>query len=177
MAPIAQASSASGFKPVARITHASAHAEQLQLASWAGMLVQGFQVIPSLGGAATSKGRALGRVVALVVEVDRVPAKGTADLVAVVEHHVLLVGAGIVVVFVDRGLHPRPDVEVLGVAHMPPRPRSSRRWSSRSGHSRSYDPCSRTGSGRCCRPSAWAASPSHPSGWAAWWCRCAPSRS
>src|SRR5215472_8659736 len=141
------------------------------------MLVHGFQVIPSLGGAATSKGRALGGVVLLVVEVDRVPAECARYLVALVEHHVLLVGTRVVVVGVDRRLHARPDREVLGVGHIPPKLRRSRRWSSRSGRSRSCGPCWRTGSGRCCRPSAWAGSPSRRSGRAGWWCRCESSRS
>src|SRR5215469_16482153 len=117
MALMAQFSEASGFKPVARITHASAHAEQLHDASWAGILVQGFQMIPSLGGAAPSKGRAFGRVVLLVVEVDRVAPEGAADFVAFVKDDVLLVRAGVVAVGVDGGLHTRSDAEVARVAH------------------------------------------------------------
>src|SRR5215831_2487917 len=84
---------------VARLSHSSEHAEQVQSYSWPGCVVHGSY---GAGVGSSPKGHAVGRVVLLVPEVLRVAAEGQADLVALIHDDVPLVGARLVIVVSDR---------------------------------------------------------------------------
>src|SRR5262245_33466534 len=89
-------SEALGSSPVERSTHANAHAEHDQFASWAGIVSHGFQTIPSAGGSATSKGGSRSAIVLLYPVVDRIACERPRDLVALIQDDELLVRTSLV---------------------------------------------------------------------------------
>src|SRR5215831_14198658 len=94
---------------VARLSHSSEHAEQVQSYSWPGCVVHGSY---GAGVGSSPKGHAVGRVVLLIPEVLGIAAEGQTDLVALVHDDVPLVGARLVVVVGNRLRHTGSNVEV-----------------------------------------------------------------
>src|SRR5947208_15441691 len=97
---------------VERITHSSAQAEQLQSWICPGMSTQGFQMIPSFGGAPVSKRRPERLIVAFVPVVHPTGRHRHADLVALRKDDEAFIGASLAAVLLDRGAHARSKIKI-----------------------------------------------------------------